>query len=69
MHLDQLLEDITVDLPVRADELADRPLTDWHPVSTEEAGGVIAYFSEERLALAFRLMLINMTLNGQPRKE
>lgn len=36
----------------------------WFTVSTDERGGVIAYFGEEEDALRFRLAEVNRLLNG-----
>lgn len=42
----------------------ERDVSNWHGVSTDAHGGIIAYFADEQMALMFRLFLVNMTLNG-----
>lgn len=59
--LDQLLEDISVHAPGTWEN--GRGPKDWFAVSTEDAGGIIAYFQEGSHAYAFRLALINAMLN------
>lgn len=56
--LDYLLEDWSVIYPGQH----DGPMTDWFAVTNDL--GIIAYFAEEKDAFAFRLMKINMILNG-----
>lgn len=59
--LDEMLEDVTVHAPGFW-ENDDGP-EGWFAVSTEEAGGIVAYFATEGDAFHFRLALINATLN------
>lgn len=60
-NLTELLEDISVHDPGMW-ENEDGPV-DWYAVSTEEAGGVVAYFVHQVDAYRFRLDLINRKLN------
>lgn len=60
--LDDLLEEISVHAPGMWEN--DEGPKNWYGVSTEEAGGIIAYFAEESDALRFRLAEINRRLNG-----
>lgn len=59
--LDQLLEDTSVHAPGQW-ENTEGPLN-WWAVSTERAGGIVAYFQKEEHAFGFRLWLINGILN------
>lgn len=61
-HIDDALDYFQVEWPGSREE-EDDPLPDWWGVSTDD-DGIIAYFSEEKLALRFRLDLINHAFNG-----
>lgn len=61
--LDELLEQISVHGPSQW-ENEDGP-KGWHAVSREDEGGIIAYFSKEAHAYAFRLFLINAMMNAE----
>jgi hypothetical protein len=39
-------------------------LKDWFAVSSDDAGGIVAYFAEEKDAYRYRLDQINRELNG-----
>jgi hypothetical protein len=54
-----LLEDISV---IPAGEVLASDVSEWFVVADND--GVIAYFAREADAFAFRLMVINMALNG-----
>ena len=45
------------------DENADNTVTGWFGVSTDASGGIIAYFSTERAAYAYRMLLVNELCN------
>lgn len=63
MTLNDALEYVDVDPPGLWENPLVELIPDWWGVSTNDAG-IIAYFQNERDACAFRLMLINMILNG-----
>lgn len=63
--LDELLEEWGVDSPGMWEN--DSGPLDWYAVENDD--GIIAYFGEERDALAFRLMKINFTLNGANKED
>ena len=62
MDINSLLEDVQVHSPGQWEN--EEGPKDWYAVSDEAHGGIFAYFNNESLALAFRLMYINMILNG-----
>ena len=64
--LDEALEYVAVHEPGMW-ENAEGP-KGWYGVSTEDAGGIIAYFGDETMAFNFRLHLINALLNPIDRK-
>jgi len=70
--LGNMLEEVSVhpagDIPAIADIPGDHTLKDWYAVSTDDAGGVIAYFRDESTALRFRLDYINDSLNPLPKR-
>lgn len=59
--LDEMLEEVSVHDPGMW-ENDDGP-ADWFAVSTDEHGGIIAYFQFEKDAYRFRLDWINRKLN------
>lgn len=59
--LEELLEEISVHSP-GAWYNAQGP-QDWYAVSSDEAGGIFAYFQYENDAFLFRLDLINNIMN------
>lgn len=61
-NIEDALDYFQVEWPGSRDEATD-PLPDWWGVSTDD-DGIIAYFSEEKLAFRFRLDLINHAFNG-----
>lgn len=61
MDLDQLLTDISVHSPGQWEN--DQGPKDWWAISTEGAGGIVAYCADEALAYYIRLALINAKLN------
>jgi hypothetical protein len=65
MTLEQALEMVSVH---PAEEIPDwRGNPNWYAVSTDEDGGVIAFFAREVDAFAFRLAIINRLLNPESR--
>lgn len=60
LTIDELLEEISVLSPGHWDNVGAPK--DWYAVCDDT--GIIAYFSQERLALNFRLNLINSRLNN-----
>ena len=61
MDISEALEAVSVH---PADEIPDwKGSPDWFAVSTDDAGGVIAYFVSEADAFAFRLAIVNRLLN------
>jgi hypothetical protein len=57
----QMLEDIAVHSPGQWEN--ETGPADWYAVSTEEDGGIIAYFQYEVDAFRFRLDYINRKIN------
>jgi len=70
--LDEWLDAVQVDTDVvncGTEEIrqpAVKYLDGWCGVSTDDDGGFIAYFRDERDAFAFRLNYINQKMNGIP---
>jgi len=62
LSLDELLEAWSVHAPGMWDN--DQGPEGWYAVSSDEAGGIVAYFADETSALRYRLAEINRTLNG-----
>lgn len=61
--LNELLEEWAVMEPGLWDNQIADLIGDWWAVSNDS--GIVAYFGNEKDALAFRLMKINMILNSQ----
>lgn len=59
--LETMLEEVSVHGPGQWENAVGPK--DWYAVSTEDSGGIIAYFSNASHAYAFRLFLINASLN------
>lgn len=61
LSLDDLLDEISVHPPGLWEN--DQGPKDWYAVSTDEAGGIVAYFQYEVDACRWRLDYINRKLN------
>lgn len=61
--LDTLLDVWAVHAPGMWENELSPLLGDWYAVSTDDAGGIVAYFQEEKDANRFRLDRINLELN------
>jgi hypothetical protein len=59
--LDTMLEEVSVHAPGMWEN--DEGPKDWWAVSTDEDGGIIAYFRDEADAFRYRLDYINRKLN------
>lgn len=64
LTLDEALEFVSVHPPGQWWNENSATLGHWYAVSSDEAGGIIAYFGEESEAFRFRLAHINRLLNG-----
>jgi hypothetical protein len=62
--LDELLDVWAVHNPGMWENELSSLLKDWFAVSSDDAGGIVAYFAEEKDAYRYRLDQINRELNG-----
>ena len=62
--LDELLDVWAVHGPGMWENELSSLLKDWFAVSSDDAGGIVAYFAEEEDAYRYRLDQINRELNG-----
>lgn len=62
--LDELLDVWAVHDPGMWENELSSLLKDWFAVSSDDAGGIVAYFAEKKDAYRYRLDQINRELNG-----